>query len=115
MPRLSADARHRVRFKLNGRAVEGDAEPRMLLTDFLRHELGVTGTHVGCEHGVCGACTIEIDGVPARACLTLAVQADGAKSAPSKALRPRPAACRYCRRRSAAITRCNAASAPPES
>ena len=50
----------------------------MLLTDFLRHKLGLTGTHVGCEHGVCGACTVQIDGAPARACLTLAVQADGA-------------------------------------
>ncbi|MGE0563270.1 MAG: (2Fe-2S)-binding protein [Pseudolabrys sp.] len=78
MPRLNADRRHRVRLTLNGKAAEADAEPRMLLTDFLRHELGLTGTHVGCEHGVCGACTIEIDGVPARACLTLAVQADGA-------------------------------------
>jgi len=79
MPRLTADTRHRVRFELNGRSVEADAEPRMLLTDFLRHNLGMTGTHVGCEHGVCGACTVQIDGVPARACLTLAVQADGAK------------------------------------
>ncbi len=78
MPRLSADRRHRVRFILNGRAVEAEAEPRMLLTDFLRHKLGMTGTHVGCEHGVCGACTIDMDGAPARACLTLAVQADGA-------------------------------------
>jgi 2-furoyl-CoA dehydrogenase 2Fe-2S iron sulfur subunit len=78
MPRLSADRRHTVRFTLNGRPVAAEAEPRMLLTDFLRYELGATGTHVGCEHGVCGACTIEIDGVPARACLTLAVQADGA-------------------------------------
>jgi 2-furoyl-CoA dehydrogenase 2Fe-2S iron sulfur subunit len=78
MPRLRAEARHRVSFVLNGRTVEGHAEPRMLLTDFLRHALGMTGTHVGCEHGVCGACTIEVDGVPARACLMLAVQADGA-------------------------------------
>jgi 2-furoyl-CoA dehydrogenase 2Fe-2S iron sulfur subunit len=78
MPRLSADQRHRVRVTLNGSPVEAEAEPRMLLSDFLRHELGMTGTHVGCEHGVCGACTIEIDGVPARACLTFAVQADGA-------------------------------------
>ncbi len=78
MPRLSAAERHLVRFTLNGRPVEAHAEPRLLLTDFLRHELGMTGTHVGCEHGVCGACTIDIDGVPARACLTLAVQADGA-------------------------------------
>jgi len=79
MLRLSAAARHRVAFELNGRAVEAEAEPRMLLTDFLRQRLGMTGTHVGCEHGVCGACTIEIDGVPARACLTLAVQVDGAR------------------------------------
>ena len=77
MPRLSADARHRVRFELNGRAVEGDAEPRMLLTDFLRHDLGMTGTHVGCEHGVCGACTVLVDGDSARSCLMFAVQADG--------------------------------------
>ena len=73
MPRLDALGWHRVRFELNGRTVEGNAQPRTLLTDFLRHGLGMTGTHVGCEHGVCGACTIEIDGVPARACLTLAV------------------------------------------
>ena len=77
MPRLSADARHPVRLTVNGRPHEAEAEPRMLLTDFLRHRLGLTGTHVGCEHGVCGACTVEIDGAPARACLTLAVQADG--------------------------------------
>ena len=77
MPRLSAQASHRVRFELNGRVVEGDAEPRLLLTDFLRHVLGMTGTHVGCEHGVCGACTVEIDGVPARA---MAAQATMAKS-----------------------------------
>ena len=49
----------------------------MLLSDFLRHELGATGTHVGCEHGVCGACTVRLDGAPVRACLTLAVQAEG--------------------------------------
>ena len=77
MHRLSAGTRHHVRLTVNGRTVEGEAEPRMLLTDFLRHKLGLTGTHVGCEHGVCGACTVEIDGAPARACLTLAVQADG--------------------------------------
>ena len=88
--RLSAEQRHRVRFTLNGRAVEAEAEPRMLLTDFLRHELGMTGTHVGCEHGVCGACTVEIDGVPARACLTLAVQADGACIRTVEALAPEP-------------------------
>ena len=90
MPRLSAERRHRVRFTLNGRAVEADAEPRMLLTDFLRHELGMTGTHVGCEHGVCGACTIDIGGVPARACLTLAVQVDGATLRTVEGLGPAP-------------------------
>ena len=90
MPRLSADVRHRVAFVLNGRAVEGQAEPRMLLTDFLRHVLGMTGTHVGCEHGVCGACTIEFDGVPARACLMLAVQTDGATLRTVEGLAPEP-------------------------
>jgi 2-furoyl-CoA dehydrogenase 2Fe-2S iron sulfur subunit len=90
MPRLSANARHRVRLTLNGRAAEGEAEPRMLLTDFLRHELAMTGTHVGCEHGVCGACTVEIDGVPARACLTLAVQAEGATIRTVEDLAPEP-------------------------
>ena len=78
MPRLTAGSSHRVSFKLNGRAVSGQAEPRMLLSDFIRHVLGATGTHVGCEHGVCGACTVQIDGVPARSCLALAVQVEGA-------------------------------------
>ncbi|MFL5046071.1 MAG: (2Fe-2S)-binding protein, partial [Xanthobacteraceae bacterium] len=72
------------------RSVAGEAEPRMLLTDFLRHVLGMTGTHVGCEHGVCGACTIDIDGVPARACLTLAVQAEGRRLRTVEALEPAP-------------------------
>jgi 2-furoyl-CoA dehydrogenase 2Fe-2S iron sulfur subunit len=62
---------------VNGVLRRGEAEPRLLLSDFLRHELGLTGTHVGCEHGVCGACTVELDGVAVRSCLTLAVQADG--------------------------------------
>jgi 2-furoyl-CoA dehydrogenase 2Fe-2S iron sulfur subunit len=73
----SKDTKHEVRLTLNGVVRSGRAEPRTLLSDFLRHELGATGTHVGCEHGVCGACTVRIDGVPARACLTLAVQVDG--------------------------------------
>jgi 2-furoyl-CoA dehydrogenase 2Fe-2S iron sulfur subunit len=77
MTRLSADQRHRLRFTLNGETVDRSCEPRMLLTDFIRHEIGATGTHVGCEHGVCGACTVVIDGQPARACLTLALQAEG--------------------------------------
>ena len=77
MPRLSATTRHRLRLTLNGRAMVAEVEPRVLLTDFLRHTVGLTGTHVGCEHGVCGACTIQIDGRPARACLTLAIQIEG--------------------------------------
>ena len=64
-----------VRLTVNGREYERQVEPRLLLSDFLRHELGLTGTHVGCEHGVCGACTILFDGEPTRSCLTLAVQA----------------------------------------
>lgn len=90
MRRLSADAIHDVRFRLNGEVVEGRAEPRMLLTDFLRHVLGRTGTHVGCEHGVCGACTIRIDGMMARACMTLAVQVDGAEIDTIEGLAPEP-------------------------
>ncbi|MBV8167577.1 MAG: (2Fe-2S)-binding protein [Alphaproteobacteria bacterium] len=79
MRRVSPDDRARVTLPLNGKPASGYAESRTLLSDFLRHALGETGTHVGCEHGVCGACTVRLDGVPARACLTLAVQADGAR------------------------------------
>ena len=75
--RLPAGQPQLIELRLNGRTVTGYAESRMLLTDFLRHELGATGTHVGCEHGVCGACTVRLDGKLARACLLLAVQADG--------------------------------------
>jgi carbon-monoxide dehydrogenase small subunit len=64
---------------VNGREHEARIEPRLLLSDFLRDTLGLTGTHVGCEHGVCGACTVLCDGDSVRSCLTLAVQADGAK------------------------------------
>ncbi len=62
---------------VNGKVVVEDVEPRLLLTDFLRHRLGLTGTHVGCEHGVCGACTVRLDGVSVRGCCLLAVQVDG--------------------------------------
>ena len=77
MPKLSRGVRHAVSFTLNGKPVLGHAEPRMLLTDFLRQELGATDVHVGCEHGVCGACTVRIDGKAVRSCLTFAVQAEG--------------------------------------
>jgi aerobic-type carbon monoxide dehydrogenase small subunit (CoxS/CutS family) len=68
----------RIAATVNGKPVEAVIEPRLLLVDFLRHELRLTGTHVGCAHGVCGACTILVDGRPARSCLMFAAQADGA-------------------------------------
>ena len=66
-----------IRVTVNGERYERTVEPRLLLSDFLRHELGLSGTRVGCEHGVCGACTILLEGEPVRACLVFAVQADG--------------------------------------
>jgi carbon-monoxide dehydrogenase small subunit len=63
--------------KVNGKTYAREVEPRLQLADFLRHDLGLTGTHVGCEHGVCGACTVLVDGLPVRSCLMLAVQAGG--------------------------------------
>ena len=68
-----------VTMTVNGRSYERSIEPRLTLADFLRHELRLTGTHLGCEHGVCGACTVLVNGASARACLMLAVQADGAE------------------------------------
>ena len=90
MTRLQAGRRHLLRFSLNGRSCAGEAEPRLLLTDFLRHQIGMIGTHVGCEHGVCGACTVSIDGKPARACLTLTVQIDGCDIRTVEGLAPSP-------------------------
>jgi len=69
--------RHEIALSVNGASCRREVESRMLLSDFLRHELMLAGTHVGCEHGVCGACTILFDGAPVRSCLMLAVQADG--------------------------------------
>ncbi|WHZ00908.1 (2Fe-2S)-binding protein [Neobacillus sp. YX16] len=66
-----------VKIKVNGKVIEKEIESRWLLSDFLRDKLGLTGTHVGCEHGVCGACTVLLNGEPVRSCLMLAVQADG--------------------------------------
>jgi 2-furoyl-CoA dehydrogenase 2Fe-2S iron sulfur subunit len=77
MRRVNKGERARLRLTLNGRKLSGEAEPRMLLSDFLRQVLGATGTHVGCEHGVCGCCTVLLDGTAVRSCLTLAVQAEG--------------------------------------
>ena len=73
--RATAEQRFPVRLELKGPSLEGLVEPRTQLCDFLRHDLGATGVHVGCEHGVCGACTVLVDGVAVRSCLMLAVQA----------------------------------------
>lgn len=89
MTRLNAATRHRISFKLNGEQVEGEAEPRMLLTDFLRQRIGATGTHVGCEHGVCGACTVTVNGALARSCLALAAQIEGCEVRTVEGLSPR--------------------------
>lgn len=72
-----SDNKKTIRVTVNGSVHEAEVEPRMLLADFLRHELHFGGVHVGCEHGVCGVCTILLDGMATRSCLTLAVQADG--------------------------------------
>jgi len=71
--------RREISLTVNGIVYTGDAEPRLLLADFIRQECGLTGTHLGCEHGVCGACTILVGGEPVRSCLMFAVQADGAE------------------------------------
>jgi 2-furoyl-CoA dehydrogenase 2Fe-2S iron sulfur subunit len=77
MRRVNKDQKVRVSLTLNGRKLSAETEPRMLLSDFLRHSLGATGTHVGCEHGICGCCTVQIDGAAVRSCLTLALQVEG--------------------------------------
>ena len=68
---------HNIKLTVNGKEYERSVEPRLLLSDFIRHELGLNGTHVGCEHGLCGACTILFDGLAMRSCLMFAVQANG--------------------------------------
>jgi 2-furoyl-CoA dehydrogenase 2Fe-2S iron sulfur subunit len=77
MRRINKDGKVRIALTLNGRKVSAETESRTLLSDFLRQGLGATGTHVGCEHGVCGCCTVMLDGTAVRSCLTLAVQAEG--------------------------------------
>ena len=78
----------RITLKVNGQAYTREVEPRLLLSDFLRHQLGLTGTHVGCEHGVCGACTVLLGDRPIRACLTFAIQMDGADLTTVEGLAP---------------------------
>ncbi|MBU8546012.1 MULTISPECIES: (2Fe-2S)-binding protein [Roseomonadaceae] len=80
----------KITIRVNGVGYTRDVEPRLLLSDFLRHEIGLTGTHVGCEHGVCGACTILWDGEPARSCLAFAVQAEGHEISTVEGLAPGP-------------------------
>lgn len=77
-----------VRVEVNGTSYERHVEPRLLLSDFLRHELDLTGTHVGCEHGVCGACTVLLDGESVRSCLVLAVQVGGSRITTVEGLAP---------------------------
>ena len=79
----------RIEVRVNETTYVREVEPRLTLADFLRHELHLGGTHVGCEHGICGACTVLIDGHSARACLTLAVQANGSEVSPVESLRDR--------------------------
>src|SRR5205809_2402956 len=79
---------HEITLTVNNKTYARSVEPRLLLTDFLRHELDLTGTHVGCEHGVCGACTVLVDDEPVRACLMFAVQADGAAITTVEGLAP---------------------------
>jgi carbon-monoxide dehydrogenase small subunit len=83
--------KHVVELTVNGRTYSRDIEPRLLLSDFLRHELELTGTHVGCEHGVCGACTILFDGQPVRSCIMFAVQAAGHELTTIEGLAPESA------------------------
>ncbi len=85
MPKL-----HSITVTVNGKTYERQVEARLLLSDFLRHEIDLTGTHVGCEHGVCGACTILFDGQPIRSCLTFAVQAHGHAITTVEGLAPGP-------------------------
>ncbi|GGG25923.1 (2Fe-2S)-binding protein [Paenibacillus abyssi] len=78
MIKMSAGERVEISLKINGKVYEERTEPRKLLSDFLREECGLSGTHVGCEHGVCGACTVLVDGAAVRSCLMFAIQAEGA-------------------------------------
>ena len=88
LAQVSNDPTLEVSLTVNGEPVRRTVSVRMLLSDFLRHELGLTGTHVGCEHGICGCCTVLIDGKSGRSCLTLVAQADGAEVTTIEALAP---------------------------
>ena len=78
----------KISIEINGRSFEGEVEPRLLLADFIRDNAALTGTHLGCEHGVCGACTVQLDGRPVRSCLMFAVQANGRRIATVEGMAP---------------------------
>ena len=101
-----------VAISVNSVTYERTVESRLLLVDFLRHTLGLTGTHIGCEHGVCGACTVMLDGDSVRSCLMFAVQATGCRVETVESLGSTESFPR-CKKRSASITRCSADSARP--
>ena len=106
-------AKTAIALSVNGAEVEALVEPRTLLIHFLREQLNLTGAHIGCDTSHCGACTVDLDGRSVKSCTLFAVQADGEKSAPSRAS-PRPTARSIrCRRDFARCTACNAASARP--
>ena len=105
-------AKQAVKVTVNGRVYERLVEVRMTLADFIRQELDLTGTHLGCEHGVCGACTVLFNGEAVRSCLMLAVQATAPSFTPWKVL-PTATSSIPCSARFKISTRCNAASAPP--
>jgi len=101
-----------ISLRVNGEDVRERVEARKTLVDFLRDDLGLTGSHVGCEQGVCGACTVLVDDDVVRGCLMLAVQCDGAEVRPSKAFRI-PGSLPISRTPSRSVMRCNAVSVPP--
>lgn len=115
-PMTSSDNLLLLTLNVNGEEHEVITEPRRTLVDVLRHDLRLTGTHVGCEHGICGACTVLVDDRPARACLMFAAQAEEPGYVPSSPSRiRRPVNSAICNGRSPNTTACSAASAHPDS
>ena len=103
----------KIALTVNGKRYEEEVEVRVTLADFVRHQLGLTGTHLGCEHGVCGACTILLDGRSARSCLMLAVQANGHEILTVEGIAPSPTIASAATGVPRATMACNAASARP--
>ena len=111
-PRSPENGMTKVSMTVNGKAAAADIDPRTLLVQFLRENLRLTGTHVGCDTSQCGACVVHLDGRAVKSCTVLAAPATAPRSRPSRAW-PRTASCIPCRRPSASITACSAASARP--